>query len=99
VRRIVWADEARADVREAVGYIAADSPAAARVVRQRINDAVALLAGMPVGYPGRVKGTYEKPVRKTSYIIAYALSDHAITIVHVIHDRRAWPEDAWPEAD
>jgi plasmid stabilization system protein ParE len=99
VRRIVWADEARADVREAIRYIAADNPAAARSVRQRINDAVSLLADMPAGHPGRVKGTYEKPVRKTSYIIAYALSDRAITIIHVIHEKRDWPEDAWPEAD
>lgn len=80
-----------------MSYSAAGGPSAARLVRQRIARTVELLAETPVGHPGRVKGTYEKLVLRTPYIIAYALSDQAVTLLHVIHSHRDWPEDTWPE--
>lgn len=67
------------------------------MVRQRLTQAIAQLAELPIGRPGRVKNTYEKLVRRTSYIVAYALSDEAITILHIIHGKRDWPEGAWPD--
>jgi len=66
-------------------------------VRDRIDRTVVLLAKRPVGRRGRVAGTYEKLALKTSYILAYAVSDAAITILHLIHDHRDWPEGTWPE--
>jgi len=97
MREIAWSDDALAEFDEAIFHIATDNRRAAILVADRIEAAIDLLAEMPAGRQGRVKGTYERPVRKTSYIIAYALSDHAITILHVIHEKRDWPEDAWPE--
>lgn len=98
MRRIVWSDSARHELRQAIRYIAEDDPTAARLVRSRISDAASLLANRPVGRPGRVIGTYEKLVLKTSYILAYAVSDTAVTILHLIHDHRDWPEGIWPES-
>lgn len=99
MRRIVWSNSARNELKQAIRYIADDDPAAARLVRDRIDRSVALLARRPVGRQGRVTGTYEKLVLKTSYILAYAVSDAeaTITILHLIHDHRDWPEDTWPE--
>ena len=99
MRRVVWSDTARNDLRSAVRYIAADDPGAARLVRGRIDRTVALLADVPAGHHGRVKGTYEKLVLRTSYILAYAISDRAITILHLIHAHRDWPEGTWPADD
>ena len=96
MRRVVWSDSARQDIRDAVRFIAREDPAAARLVRDRIDRTAALLAERPVGRPGRVKDTYEKPALKTSYILAYAISDRTITILHVIHSHRDWPEGTWP---
>lgn len=97
MRLIVWTGEARSEVRSAITRISETDPAAARLVLKRIHTAVALLAERPIGHQGRVKNTYEKLVLKTPYIIAYALSDRDITILHVIHGSRDWPEEAWPE--
>ena len=99
MRKVVWTDEARSELRSAITYIAKDSPPAARLVRQRLTHAVEQLAESPIGRSGRVKGTYEKTVRRTSHIVAYALSDQAITILHIIHAKRDWPEGAWPEEE
>ena len=96
-RKISWTQKARDDVREQVRHIAQDSPANARAVKQRIDQAVELLAKTPIGRPGRVFGTYEKPVLKTSLIVTYELPDErTLTILRVIHMAQDWPAGAWP---
>jgi len=56
---------------------------------------------MPIGRPGRVTGTYEKPVTCLSYILAYAITqtggEEEIAIVRVIHTSRNWSAEAWPD--
>jgi toxin ParE1/3/4 len=69
---------------------------AATAVADRIFVAIDLLADLPTGRQGRVKGTYEKFVQKTSYIVAYAMSDRTITVLRVIHAKRNWPTGEWP---
>jgi plasmid stabilization system protein ParE len=97
-RHVVWAPEALRDLASQLTYIAADSKDAARLVRKRVHAAVELLAERPVGRPGRVNKTYEKPVLRTSYIIAYELpDDRRLHILRVIHSARDWPEGEWPE--
>ena len=97
MRRIDWSNSARSELKEAIRHIANEDPATARLVRDRIDRTVALLANRTVGRHGRVTGTYEKLVLKTSYILAYAVSDSTITILHLIHDHREWPKGTWPE--
>jgi toxin ParE1/3/4 len=96
MRTVVWSDDALRDFDSAILYIATDDPQAASLVADRIEATIRLLAEMPVGRQGRVKGTYEIPGRRTRYIVAYALPDRAITVLRVIHGSRDWPDDTWP---
>lgn len=97
MRALYWTDEALKNLRAEIVYIAQRDKEAARQVRNRINDAALLLQEHPVGRQGRVSGTYEKSVTRTPYIIAYALTDDAVTILRVIHSRRNWTAEEWPE--
>ena len=96
MRAIVWSDTALREVDRALRTLAEEDARAATLVADRVEAAINVLAERPIGRPGRVSGTYEKRVLRTPYIIAYALSDQAITILHVIHGRRDWPDEAWP---
>ncbi len=49
-----------------------------------------------MGRAGRVVGTYEKPVARTSLIIVYQATDEILHIVRIIHAKRNWPEREWP---
>lgn len=99
MRRIAWSQDALAELDDAIRYIAEDNPTAAIDQLDRIEEAARLLAEMPVGRPGRVQGTYEKPVLGSPYIIAYLLSEATLTILRVIHVRRDWPQGEWPARD
>ncbi|MCV0395236.1 MAG: type II toxin-antitoxin system RelE/ParE family toxin [Rhizobiaceae bacterium] len=96
MRAVVWSDDALDDMDSAVRYIANDSYRAATLVVDRIEATIELLAEYPTGRAGRVKGTYEKPVHRTPYIVAYALSDTRVVVLRVIYGSRDWPEGEWP---
>lgn len=98
-RRIAWGRQAGADYLAQLEYIAEDNPANADLVDQRIIAAIEKLAERPIGRVGRVEGTYEKSVSKTSLIIAYLLDDDVIHVVRIIHAKRNWLEGEWPKAD
>lgn len=93
MRALVWSDDALREFEGAIGYVSRDNPRAASGMADRIEAAIDLLAKMPIGRPGRVKGTYEKRVLRTPYTVVYRLSEHRITILHVIHGSRNWPGD------
>jgi plasmid stabilization system protein ParE len=102
VRRVFWSEDALAEFCALLRYIAADDPAAAAKVAERIKAAVDGLAQMPTGRQGRVAGTYEKVVAGLPYIVSYALDEtpageSRLTILRIIHGARNWPEGAWPE--
>ena len=94
--QVVWSVDALDDLDAVVAHIASHSPASARLVITRIEAAANLLAEIPAGRPGRVTGTYEKLVLRTPYILAYRLTDTALTVARVIHGARDWPEGEWP---
>jgi toxin ParE1/3/4 len=97
-RRVVWAPEARRDLDQQIEYIAAAGVHAAQLVRNRIDATVEILAERPVGRPGRVPGTFEKLVLRSTYVIAYELpDDRQLHILRVIHTSRDWPHGEWPE--
>ncbi len=102
MRPVIWSRKAQADLREAVVYISADNPFAARRVADRIKQAVSGLADRPTGRRSRVADVFEKPVRGTSYILAYDVrvggdGRETIYILRVIHGARDWPDGEWPE--
>ncbi len=90
---VIFSPQAREDLREIFIYIAEDSPPAARLVLTRIKERVKELKDNPhIGRPGRVPGTRELVITKTSYLAPYQVVDDAIQILRVYHGSRQWPE-------
>lgn len=90
--RIRWLRKALRSLDEEATYIAADDPAAARLVVERVLDAVAILAEQPqIGRPGRVPGTRELVVLKTRYIVPYRVRGDTVEILRVFHTSRRLP--------
>ena len=90
--RVDWLREAAANVSEIKAYIAADDPAAALRIGQRIVDAAEQLVAFPFsGRPGRVAGSRELVVTGSPYIIAYRVAGETVQIVRVLHGARQWP--------
>jgi toxin ParE1/3/4 len=102
VRDVVWSKNALDDTDELVTYIAADNPAAAGKVLDRIELTAQRLGRLAIGRSGRVEGTYEKSVVGLPYIIAYAIRSlprgmEQVVILRVIHTARNWPKGEWPK--
>jgi len=90
--RIRWLRTALRQLGEEAAHIAADDPAMARVVVQRVLAAVAMLAEQPaLGRPGRVPGTRELVVLKTRYIVPYRVRGDAVEVLRVFHTSRRPP--------
>ena len=101
-RRVVWSRDALDELKDVTVYIARDNPPAARQVAAAIRIAGQKLGEVATGRPGRVSGTYEKPVPRLPHLIAYnverqAGGDETIIILRVIHGARDWPDEMWPE--
>jgi plasmid stabilization system protein ParE len=102
VRDVAWSEDALDDADELVAYIAADNPAAADKVLDRIELTAQRLGRQAIGRSGRVQGTYEKSVIGLPYIIAYAIRSlpngtEQIVILRVIHTARDWPKGERPK--
>ena len=96
--KVRWSAPALADYDDQINYIAASSQKGAKLVAGRVKSAVKALAEAPTGRVGRVSGTYERFVLKTSLIIAYRIEANGdITILRVIHGARDWRDGEWPE--
>jgi toxin ParE1/3/4 len=90
--RVRWLRTALRNLDEEATFVASDSPAAARLVVQRVLQAVALLAEQPgLGRPGRVPGTRELVVLKTRYIVPYRVRGQSVEILRVFHTSRRLP--------
>ena len=96
-RRIIWAPKASKDFLAAIDWIEADHPPNAHRVAERVLKRVASLAAVATGRPGRVAGTYESYVPRTSLIIAFQLPDKTtLQILRIIHAKRNWQDSEWP---
>jgi len=90
--RVRWLRTALANLEAEAEFIAADNPAAAGRVVQRILRAVDLLKKNPaLGRVGRVAGTRELIVADTPYIIPYRVRGEAVEILRIFHAARKWP--------
>jgi toxin ParE1/3/4 len=97
-RTIVWSPRAASDFLNQIQFIAADSAANAALVEDRIQKAVETLAMRQLGRSGRVPGTFEWSVAKTSLIISYRLiGETDLQIVRLIHTARDWKAGGWPQ--
>lgn len=93
--RVRWLRNALRNLDDEATYIATDDAAAARLVVQRVLNAVAQLAEQPaLGRPGRVPGTRELIVTGTRYIVPYRARGGWVEILRVFHTSRRLP-DRW----
>ena len=91
--RLKWLPTALRNLDSEASYIAADEPAAARLVVQRVLASVSLLAEQPgLGRPGRVAGTRELLVPKTRYIVPYRVRGDTVEVLRVFHTSRQAPK-------
>ncbi|MCP4565200.1 MAG: type II toxin-antitoxin system RelE/ParE family toxin [Bosea sp.] len=96
MRSLLWSAAALDDFEAAIARIAIDDQTAARRVAAAVDRAARLLAGRPIGRPGRVAGTYEKTVSGLPWIIAYTIDGDRLVVLRVIHSSRDWPKEGWP---
>ena len=91
--RVRWLRKALRNLDEEAAYIANDDSAAARMVVERVLNAVAMLVRQPdMGRPGRVPGTRELVVPRTRYIVPYRVRGDAVEILRVFHTSRRLPQ-------
>ena len=90
--RLKWLPTALRNLDSEASFIAADEPAAARLVVQRVLTSVGLLAEQPgLGRPGRVPGTRELLVPKARYIAPYRVRGDTVEVLRVFHTSRQPP--------
>ena len=90
--RVKWLRKAVSNLDEEATYIAADDPAAARLVVKRVLEAVSQLEQQPdLGRPGRVPGTRELVVLKTRYLVPYRVHSNTVEVLRVFHTSRRLP--------
>lgn len=86
-----WKALAVADLMAIVDYISDDNPNAALALMEEIQSKVAQLPAHPKRCrPGRVEGTRELVVRP-NYIVIYAETAAAVTVLRVLHAAQMWP--------
>ena len=90
--RLKWLPTALRNLDTEASYIAADEPAAARLVVKRVLAAVSLLAEQPgLGRPGRVPGTRELLAPKSRFIVPYCVRPGTVEVLRVFHTARQPP--------
>ena len=90
--RLKWLRNALRNLDDEARYVAADDPAAAKLVVARLLDAVAAMVEQPgIGRAGRVPGTRELVVPKTRFIVPYRVHGDVIEVLRVFHTSRRLP--------
>ena len=93
--QVKWLNTALQNLNDEAEYIAKDDPVAARLIVQRIVDAINLLPENPaLGHSGRILGTRELVVPDTRYIVPYRVRPRLqhIEILRVFHTSRRLPK-------
>ena len=86
--RLVFDDQALADLEGIYEWIAKDNPAAARKVVDRLFSSTELLISFPfMGHAGRDAGTFEWVVPRLPYIVVYEVDRDrdVVTVTAVFH--------------
>lgn len=92
--QVKWLVKALENLDSEAQYIAKDDPAAAKLVVQRIMNAVNLVPENPsMGNPGRIHGTRELVIPSTRYLVPYRVKPehNRIEILRVFHSSRRLP--------
>lgn len=90
--KIVWLARAVADRDAQIDFISQDSISAALDVGDRLIATVARLVDYPdMGREGRVKGTRELVVGRTSLVVIYRVRAVRVEVLRVLHGAQMWP--------
>jgi toxin ParE1/3/4 len=90
--RVEWTVSAGNDRESLIEYIAQDSPTAALNQLDEIERQTDRLAKYPkLGRPGRMKGTRELVVNRTSFIAVYRIKREVVQILRLLHGAQKWP--------
>jgi toxin ParE1/3/4 len=74
-----------------IDHIAQDSIAAALDQGDRIMQAVERLGEYPeMGREGRVSGTRELMVGRTSFVVVYRVGEERVEVLRVLHGTQMW---------
>ena len=92
---IRYTETALADIRSAFNYLAREADESVAVnVLSRVQSAIQSLGDFPEqGRAGRVAGTRELIVHRTSLITAYRIVKSEVQILALIHSARRWPDN------
>ena len=91
--KVIWSAASVRHLQEVVEYLQGESSAGAITIRLRILDTVSRVKLMPYsGRVGRIDGTREAVVPRTSYIVVYQVSPQAVVILGIWHAARLWPD-------
>lgn len=87
--KVIITPDAQASIEAIRNYIAQDSPANARSVKERILAVAQSLSVMPGrGRPGDVEDTRELLVRRLPYTLVYTVIDETVYVLGVYDQRR-----------
>ena len=90
--KLVWLARAIEDRDAQIDYVAQDSISAALDVGDRLMEAVARLADYPkMGREGRINGTRELVVGRTSLVVIYRVGAERVEVLRVLHGAQMWP--------
>lgn len=91
---IRYTETALADVRSAFNYLLQETDESTAVnVLTRMQNAIQSLCTFPEqGRAGRVAGTRELVIHRTSMIAAYRVTKREVQILAIIHSSRRWPD-------
>jgi toxin ParE1/3/4 len=92
--RLLWTPRARRAHASAIACIAENNPIAALEQLDEIERQIDLLQANPeLGRNGRVEGTRELVIVRTSFIAVYRLRPRArrIEVIHFLHGAQQWP--------
>lgn len=93
--KVKWTKRALDNLDNEANFIAQDSEHMASIIVERIKKSVKGLENHPYrARPGRVEGTRELVIPKTSYIIPYTVNEdtQSIEIIRVLHTSRKYPD-------
>ncbi|GGD03454.1 type II toxin-antitoxin system RelE/ParE family toxin [Aureimonas glaciei] len=96
-RKVVWDPRALDDFDKILAFLSEQNPVAADALALKIKTTLERLAHYPTGRRSRAEGYFEKPVTGRPYTIAYELTDAAVVVIRLVHQRRDWPEGGWPK--
>ena len=86
--KLVFDDQAVADLEDIFNWIAQDSPAAAKVVTDRLFSSIELLSSFPrMGHIGRDPETFEWVIPRLPYVVVYELDRQLdqVVVTAVLH--------------